>query len=73
MNNTATAEHATSCIQYALELAMQNGADSEAVAAEWVAAWEVDGGLENYGACTCYRYDGCDVARETVAHHIARI
>lgn len=65
--------HTTSCVSYALNLAEESGAESLAQAAEWVTGWEADGGLDNYGACTCYRFEGVEVSRTTVAAHLATI
>lgn len=72
MDTTATV-HTTSCIEYAIfYLAPENGAESDAQSAEWVTIWEADGGLANYGACTCARFEGCNVSRETLAQYITR-
>ena len=72
MSTTTQAIHTTFCIEYAINLAEENGAEDWATALEWVTSWEADGGLDNYGACTCARNEGIEVARESLAHYIAR-
>lgn len=46
-------QHAPECVSRAVEMAFTNGAIALSQALEWVAVWENDGGLANYGACTC--------------------
>ena len=46
-------EHTSGCITRALAMARENGARDLSEALECVRVWESDGGLANYGACTC--------------------
>lgn len=50
---TSNATHVPTCITYALGMAIQNGAERGSVALAWLLEWDADGGLDNYGACTC--------------------
>ena len=45
--------HTNACIGRAVALAFENGAVALTQALDWVSTWENDGGLDNYGACTC--------------------
>lgn len=47
--------HTGACIEHALVMAGENGAADAAEAREWVSAWDADGGLGNYGACSCHQ------------------
>lgn len=50
---TGTPTHTPECVSRALDMALRNGAPTLAQALTWVATWENDGGLGNYGACSC--------------------
>lgn len=45
--------HSRLCLTSAVRMAKENGAASLQEAIEWVRVWNGDGGLGNYGACTC--------------------
>jgi hypothetical protein len=45
--------HSRLCLTSAVRMAKENGAATLQEAIEWVRVWHGDGGLGNYGACTC--------------------